>query len=167
MKFKILLMAMAIGGSLLACGEASNERAGANEPDELIGKASPVIENGVMTPEVLYSFGRVGDLSVSPDRSRIVYQVTYVSIPHNRTNSELFMMNSDGSDKKQLTASNFRESQPRWIENGERIAFLSNESGSSQLWTMKPDGSDKKQLSDVEGGWMALSSRPTRRSCCS
>ncbi len=152
MKFKTLLMAMAIGGSLLACGEASNERKGADELDELIGKASPVIENGVMTPEVLYSFGRVGDLSVSPDRSRIVYQVTYVSIPYNRTNSELFVMNSDGSDKKQLTASNFRESQPRWIENGERIAFLSNESGSSQLWSMKSDGSDKRQLSDVEGG---------------
>ncbi len=152
MKFKTLLMAMAIGGSLLACGEASNERKGANELDELIGKASPVIENGVMTPEVLYSFGRVGDLSVSPDRSRIVYQVTYVSIPYNRTNSELFVMNSDGSDKKQLTASNFRESQPRWIENGERIAFLSNESGSSQLWSMKSDGSNKRQLSDVEGG---------------
>jgi dipeptidyl aminopeptidase/acylaminoacyl peptidase len=143
---------MAIGGSLLACGEASNERKVANELDELIGKASPVIENGVMTPEVLYSFGRVGDLSVSPDRSRIVYQVTYVSIPYNRTNSELFVMNSDGSDKKQLTASNFRESQPRWIENGGRIVFLSNESGSSQLWSMKSDGSDKRQLSDVEGG---------------
>lgn len=152
MKFKTLLMAMAIGGSLLACGEASNERKVANELDELIGKASPVIENGVMTPEVLYSFGRVGDLSVSPDRSRIVYQVTYVSIPYNRTNSELFVMNSDGSDKKQLTASNFRESQPRWIENGGRIVFLSNESGSSQLWSMKSDGSDKRQLSDVEGG---------------
>ncbi len=152
MKFKTLLMAMAIGGSLLACGEASNERKGANELDELIGKASPVIENGVMTPEVLYSFGRVGNLSVSPDRSRIVYQVTYVSIPYNRTNSELFVMNSDGSDKKQLTASNFRESQPRWIENGGRIVFLSNESGSSQLWSMKSDGSDKRQLSDVEGG---------------
>jgi dipeptidyl aminopeptidase/acylaminoacyl peptidase len=152
MKFKTLLMIMAIGGSLLACGEASNERKGANEPDELIGKASPVIEDGVMTPEVLYSFGRVGDLSVSPDRSRIVYQVTYVSIPYNWTNSELFVMNSDGSGKKQLTETNFRESQPRWVGNGERIAFLSNESGSSQLWTMKPDGSDKKQLSDVEGG---------------
>ena len=64
-----------------------------------------MIENGVMTPEVLYSFGRVGDLSVSPDRSRIVYQVTYVSIPYNRTNSELLVMNSDGSEKKQLTLS--------------------------------------------------------------
>ena len=150
-------MALVIGGGLWSCTGASGtsdtrKEKKENEPTEVIGKSSPVIENGIMTPEVLYSFGRVGDVAVSPDRSRILYQVTYVSIPYNRTNSELFVMNSDGSDKMQLTSSNFRESQPRWIENGDRIAFLSNESGSSQLWTMNPDGSDKKQLSDVEGG---------------
>ncbi len=150
-------MALIIGGGLWSCigtpgaSDAKKENK-KNEPTEVIGKASPVIENGVMTPEVLYSFGRVGDVAVSPDRSRILYQVTYVSIPYNRTNSELFVMNNDGSDKIQLTSSNFRESQPRWIQNGGRIAYLSNESGSSQLWTMNPDGSDKKQLSDVEGG---------------
>ncbi len=150
-------MALIIGGGLWSCtgtpgaSDAKKENK-KNEPSEVIGKASPMVENGIMTPEVLYSFGRVGDVAVSPDRSRILYQVTYVSIPYNRTNSELFVMNSDGSDKMQLTSSNFRESQPRWIGNGERIAFLSNESGSSQLWTMNADGSDKKQLSDVEGG---------------
>lgn len=157
MKIKTLFMALLIAGGLSSCNgasstsESSNENK-LNEPAEVIGKASPVIENGVMTPEVLYSFGRVGDVAVSPDRSRILYQVSYVSIPYNRTNAELFVMNSDGSGKKQLTETNFRESHPRWIENGERIAFLSNESGSSQLWTMNTDGGDKKQLSDVEGG---------------
>lgn len=150
-------MALIIGGGLWSCtgtpgaSDAKKENK-KNEPSEVIGKASPMVENGIMTPEVLYSFGRVGDVAISPDRSRILYQVTYVSIPYNRTNSELFVMNSSGSDKMQLTSSNFRESQPRWIGNGDRIAFLSNESGSSQLWTMNPDGGDKKQLSDVEGG---------------
>ena len=157
MKFKSLFMALIIGGGLWSCtgtpgaSDAKKENK-KNEPSEVIGKASPMVENGIMTPEVLYSFGRVGDVAISPDRSRILYQVTYVSIPYNRTNSELFVMNSSGSDKMQLTSSNFRESQPRWIGNGDRIAFLSNESGSSQLWTMNPDGGDKKQLSDVEGG---------------
>ena len=150
-------MALIIGGGLWSCtgtpgaSDAKKENK-KNEPSEVIGKASPMVENGIMTPEVLYSFGRVGDVAISPDRSRILYQVTYVSIPYNRTNSELFVMNSSGSDKMQLTSSNFRESQPRWIGNGDRIAFLRNERGSSQLWTMNPDGGAKKQLSDVEGG---------------
>lgn len=146
MKINILFMALLIGGGLASCTQSTGE------PEEVIGKASPQIENGIMTPEVLYSFGRVGDVAVSPDRSRVLYQVTYVSVPQNRTNSELFVMNSDGLEKTRLTTTNHRESQPRWIQNGERIAFLSNESGSSQLWTMNPDGSGKTRLSDVEGG---------------
>ena len=157
MKFKTLFMALVISGGLASCtgttgASDSKKENQMNEPAEVIGKAAPEIQKGVMNPDVLYSFGRVGDVAVSPDRSRILYQVTYVSIPYNRTNPELFVMNSDGSNKKQLTSTNYRESHPRWIQNGQRIAFLSNESGSSQLWTMNAEGGDKKQLSDVEGG---------------
>ena len=157
MKFKSLFMAIVIGGSLLACTGASQDSdtrtsGKENELTEIIGKASPEIQNGIMTPEVLYSFGRIGDVAVSPDKSSILYQVTYVSIPRNRTNSELFIMKSDGTGKKQLTFTNMNESNPRWMDGGKKIAFLSNESGSSQVWTMNPDGGGMKQLSNVEGG---------------
>jgi len=38
-------------------------------------------------------------------------------------NTELFVMKADGSEKKQLTYSNFRENNPRWINGGKKIAF--------------------------------------------
>ncbi|OJV78747.1 MAG: peptidase S9 [Bacteroidia bacterium 44-10] len=159
MKSKSLFMAIIITGSLLACNEASQapdsretDKKGNKELAETIGKAKPNIENGIMTPEVLYSFGRVGNVEVSPDKSHILYQVTYVSIPQNKTNSELFIMKSDGSDKKQLTITNTQESNPQWIADGKKIAFLSNETGSSQIWTINPDGGGMKQISNVEGG---------------
>jgi dipeptidyl aminopeptidase/acylaminoacyl peptidase len=103
-----------------------------------------------MTPEVLYSFGRVGEATLSPDKSHLVYPVTYVSIPQNKTNAELFIMKSDGSDKKQLTITNTQESNPQWIEGGKKIAFLSNETGSSQIWSINPDGGGMRQLSDLK-----------------
>src|SRR5690606_25825042 len=105
---------------------------------EIIGKANPKIDNGIMSPEVLYSFGRVGDVKVSPDKSRFIYQITYVSIPENKTNSELFVMKSDGTEKKQLTITNNRESNPVWINEGLKIAFLGNETGTTQIWSMNP-----------------------------
>ncbi len=71
-------------------------------------------------PEVLYSFVRVGSVEVSPDKSHIIYQVSYVSIPQNKTNSELVIMKSDGSEKKQLTFTSDQESNPQWIDNGKR-----------------------------------------------
>ena len=117
----------------------------------IIGKHQPKIENGIMTPEVLWSFGRVGNVQISPDGSKILYSVSYYSIPENKGNSEIFTMNADGTDKKQITKTATRETAVKWINKGERIAFLSSESGSMQLWSMKPDGSDRKQTTFREG----------------
>ena len=126
----------------------------------IIGKHQPKIENGIMTPEVLWSFGRVGNVQISPNESKILYSVSYYSVLENKGNSELFTMNADGTDKKQITKTATREIAAKWINKGERIAFLSSESGSMQLWTIKPDGSDRKQITFREGGITDFSFSP-------
>ena len=152
MKFKTVLMAIVIIGSMLSCNEAKGPGSRSDqEQSEIIGKADPTIAQGRMTAELLHSFGRIGSLSVSPDRRQILYQVTYISIPENKTNAELFIMNSDGSGKKQLTRSNTQETNGQWIDGGRKIAFLSNKTGTSQIWTINPDGGEMTQISDVEG----------------
>lgn len=147
-------MAILLSG-LLSCNQATkgpDKNKNDKELSDIIGKATPTIENGLMTPEVLYSFGRVGNVMVSPDKSHLLYPVTYVSISRNKTNAELFIMKSDGSEKKQLTVTNTQESNPQWIEGGKKIAFLSNETGTSQIWTINPDGGGLTQVSHVEEG---------------
>jgi len=124
----------------------------AKEYKSTIGKQTPKIENGLMTPEVLWSFGRVASPQVSPDGTKILYSVSYYSISENKGNSELFVMNADGSDKKQITKTATREAAAKWLKDGKHIAFLSYETGSMQLWTMNADGSDRKQISNREGG---------------
>jgi dipeptidyl aminopeptidase/acylaminoacyl peptidase len=145
---KKIFMTILAAGALFSCNEASQKSN--NVP--IIGKANLTIENGLLTPEILNSFARVGGFTVSPDGTQLVYQVQFVSVEHDRTNPELFIMNIDGSNKRQLTHTAFREGSPQWINGGEKIAFLSNESGSSQIWEMNPDGSGKRQISDIAGG---------------
>jgi len=135
-------MAIAV---IAACGAANAET-------PIIGKQQPKISNRLMTPEVLWSFGRVGGVQVSPDRTKVLYSVSYYSIAENKGNSELFVMNTDGSDKKQITKTATREAAAKWMKDGEHIAFLSSETGSMQLWTMKADGSERKQITDVKDG---------------
>ena len=104
-------MSVLLGG-LLACNpatEGTHKSRSGKEASEIIGKAEPALANDLLTPEVLYSFGRVGSATLPPDRSRLVHPATYVSIDQNKTNAELFIMNSDGSDKKQLTITNTQE----------------------------------------------------------
>ena len=65
--------------------------------------------------------------------TEVVYTVAYYSVPENRSNREVFVMNADGTDNKQITKTSYSENEAVWIKGGKKIAFLCNESGSSQL----------------------------------
>ena len=69
----------------------------ANASQELIGKSEVRITDGRMTPEALWAMGRMGGVSVSPDNKKVVYTVAYYSVPQNKSNREIFIMNADGS----------------------------------------------------------------------
>ena len=141
-----------------ACGSIQNS----NTPDaeDLIQRSDIRIENRRMTPEALWAMGRIGSVAPSPDGKQIAYAVTYYSVPQNKSNSELFVMNADGSANTQITHSALRENQPAWIKGGQKLAYLSTESGSSQVWEMNPDGSGKQQLTNYDGDIEGFSFSP-------
>ncbi|MCD8029847.1 MAG: S9 family peptidase [Bacteroides sp.] len=134
----------------LALASCATQESGKKEP-ALIEKTQLTIPDRRMTPEALWAFGRIGGVAVSPDSKQILYSVAYYSIPENRSNRELFVMNADGSNNRQITRTPYSVNEATWYKGGSKIAYLSNESGSSQLWEMNPDGTGKKRLSDYEG----------------
>ena len=104
-----------------------------------------------MTPEALWAMGRIGGFAVSPDGKKIAYTVAYYSVPENKSNREVFVMNADGSENQQITHTPYQENEVTWIKGGTKLAFLSNDNGSSQLYEMNPDGSGRKQLTNYDG----------------
>ena len=143
-------MIMATSLLLGACNPATDVNVKETGDKNLIGKSDIRIKDGRMTPEALWAMGRIGVMNVSPDGKKVVYTVAYYSVPENKSNREVFVMNADGSDNKQITKTGFAENEAVWIKGGTKIAFLCNESGSSQLWEMNPDGTDRKRLSDYD-----------------
>ena len=143
---------MAIAVATAACGTKDEK--------QVIGKQSPTIENGRMTPEVLWSFGRVAGTQISPDGEKVLYSVSYYSISENKGNSEIFVMKADGADKKQITKTATREAAAKWMKDGKHIAFLSSETGTMQLWIMTADGTDRKQITNRKDGITDFSFSP-------
>lgn len=143
-------MIMATSLLLGACNPATDVNVKETGDKNLIGKSDIRIKDGRMTPEALWAMGRIGGMNVSPGGKKVVYTVAYYSVPENKSNREVFVMNADGSDNKQITKTGFAENEAVWIKGGTKIAFLCNESGSSQLWEMNPDGTDRKRLSDYD-----------------
>ena len=149
MNKSIVLLFMVMPIMLSAC---SNESKKKEEPAPIIGRSEVQVKSGIMTPEILYSLARVSDIKLSPDAAKVLYGVTFVSIEQNKGNRELFVVNLDGTDKKQITYSAQSEQNAVWLKNGKEIAFLSSESGKPQIWIMNADGSNRRQVSDFEGG---------------
>ncbi|MBR5924537.1 MAG: S9 family peptidase, partial [Bacteroidales bacterium] len=109
------------------------------------------IKDGVMTPEVLLSFGRLGDPQLSPDGSKILYGVAYQSIENNNSLRNLFICNPDGSGKVQLTREGKSVNNARWSKDGKSIYFL--QGGQLYKAPFKGDKLGKKvKLSDVPNG---------------
>ena len=120
-----------------------------NESSVNIGRSEITISDGRLTPEVLWAMGRIGGVSVSPDGSRVAYQVSYYSVSENASHTVIYVMSSDGKDVRLLTKEHWSEHSPAWIGN-DRIAFLSGESGSQQIWVMDKDGGHRSRLSDTD-----------------
>lgn len=144
--------------TLASCGGTKD----AGQPDAatLIQRSDIRIEGKRMTPEALWAMGRIGSVAVSPDEKQIAYTVSYYSVPQNKSNSEIFVMNADGSGNAQITRDAWREGEPTWFKGGTKLAFLCNEGGSSQVWEMNPDGSGRKQLTQYDGDIEGFSFSP-------
>jgi eukaryotic-like serine/threonine-protein kinase len=61
-------------------------------------------------------------------------------------NWDIWIVNRDGSETKQLTSDAFIDQQPAVSGDGRYIVFQSNRSGARKLWRMDIDGSNLKQL---------------------
>lgn len=118
-----------------------------------------------------YLLGLVGwDAVWSYDGSRIVYvsaisenddiwtmtdtesgKELMLNLSNVSRNSDIRIMNADGSGSKQLTTDHEKNLQPRWQPYGDKITFISNRSGNMDLWIMNSDGSEKVQMTSTTG----------------
>lgn len=139
---KNLVAIMAITAIMAsACKEKTAE-------DPIIGKSEVSVPDALLSAEVMHSMAKVSDPQVSPDGSKILYGVGYTDISLNKSNRELFIMNSDGSDNRQITVTPKSENNARWTPDGKKIAYLQG----GQLWIMGIDGKGAKKISDIEKG---------------
>src|SRR5215210_1693254 len=110
------------------------------------------------------SFNAVQEgLAWSPDARRIAY-----SGHSGDGNWALWVMNRDGTDRRQLTFPTLVE--PRgsggdhiaaWSPDGARLLYSSYDNGGFELWVINSDGSDPYRLTDWPGGDAAGTWLPT------
>ena len=66
---------------------------------------------------------------------------------------DIWTVNPDGAEQRQLTNNAGTNFSPRVSPDGRYIFFTSNRSGANQVWRMDTDGSNQVQVTKTEGGY--------------
>jgi Tol biopolymer transport system component len=78
----------------------------------------------------------------SPDGERIAYRARLDS------NSDVWAMAADGSNKIRLTTDPGFDGDPRWSPDGTQLLFTSDRTGDYEIWVMDADGSNQRNLTN-------------------
>ncbi|MCT4615569.1 MAG: S9 family peptidase [Marinifilaceae bacterium] len=145
MKKANIMLAAIISIASMGCQQKIHKKEGSYQTPQM------KLKSDKMTPEVLWSFGRIGGETVSPNGKQVLFGITYFNKKENRSYRDLYVMPVSGGKKQKLTNTNANEYGAVWLTDN-KIAYLSSESGSMQIYTMNSDGSNLKQISNIKGG---------------
>lgn len=109
-------------------------------------------KNGILTAEILWKFGRIGDMVVSPDGSRFLYTLTSYNLDKNKGNTDIYLAETTGGEPKLVAGGDGQQYNPAWVPGTGKIGYLSTETGSGQIWEYDLESGERTRISDVEGG---------------
>ncbi|HKN79507.1 MAG TPA: S9 family peptidase [Lysobacter sp.] len=102
------------------------------------------------TPQDLARLVDLTEPAFSPDGHAIVYTATSANLADDKSQSDLWRVDFDGSHRVRLTNTpKFDESRPQWSPDGKSIAFLSDRGGEeadTQVWLMPANGGEARRL---------------------
>ncbi len=104
--------------------------------------------DGSGTRRLTHNLGNDGAPAWSPDGRKIAFQSKRRAVRGvvGGRSGEIYVMNADGSGKRNLTRNPANDSSPSWSPDGRRIAFVSNRDGRPEAYVMNADGSGQRSL---------------------
>ncbi|WP_418602271.1 S9 family peptidase [Hwangdonia sp.] len=108
------------------------------------------IKKELFQPLDVFELEWASDPQISPDGTQIVYKRNGFDIMKDAAKGNLWIINTDGTFHRKLTAREVNESQASWSPTGDRIAFSSSTEEGSELYMYWVSSGNIAKLSQLE-----------------
>ena len=114
----------------------------------------PVLGGGpkAFTIEDLYRLREVSHLALSPDGTRLLFDVASQDLRKATRSTHIWMADLGTGATRQLTFATGRDGFPRWSADGKAFTFTSSREDGNQLWIMAADGGEARRLTSFGPG---------------
>lgn len=106
-------------------------------------------QDDLFTLENVFDLEYASDPQISPDGSQIVYRRNAMDIMQDRSYSNLWILNADGTRHRPLTSGNSNNYSPVWSPSGDRLLYASTESGSSEMHIRWMDTGESAKITNL------------------
>ncbi len=126
-------------------------------------------ERKPVTPEDLFELQFVDAVALSPDATRVLYQVRSIDPEKDGYESHLWLVPMQGGEPRRLTFGEHKNGSAAWHPEGKSIAFVSDRRDKKpQIYRLSLEGGEAERLTDLDGrvGGLAWSPDGSRLSFC-
>ena len=113
-----------------------------------------------LNPIDIFNLEYVNNPKISPDREQIIYERNYFDIQKDRKYSNLWIINTDGTENRPITTGNQNDFNAIWSKDQNIIYFQSNNDGSTQIYKLWLDKGNIAKLSNTQKSQGGLSLSP-------
>ncbi|MDR3684243.1 MAG: S9 family peptidase [Geothrix sp.] len=121
-------------------------------PVLLLTLTAAAAEKRAFQIEDLYRLKGVQHLALSPDGSRLAFEVSSQDLKAAKRSTQLWVLEVATGTTRQLTFSGKADTAPQWSKDGRTLYFLSSREGGSQLWALDASGGEARKVTAFEAG---------------
>ena len=103
-----------------------------------------------LDPIDIFALEHISSPEISPTGDKVLYQRNFKDIMTDKSLSNIWLVNFDGSNNRPVTTGNNDDFSPRWSNSGKMFLYKSNVDGKTQLYLFNLNTNSTQKLTNVQ-----------------